>query len=86
MWTAETLVQAVILTVVPFLLAGPMDLFDLPAWAWVLWVLLLVGYVATVPTSRSTHSSHTHHGRSNRSIGPASRKGDRKSTRLNSSH
>ena len=52
MWTAETLVQAVILIAVPFVLAGPMDLFDLPAWVWVLWVLLLVAYVAVVPSWR----------------------------------
>jgi uncharacterized protein len=52
MWTAETSVQAVVLTVVPFVLAGPMDLFDVPWWAWLLWVLLLVAYVAVVPSWR----------------------------------
>jgi uncharacterized protein len=52
MWTAETLVQAVLLTVVPFVLAGPMDLFDLPWWIWLLWVLLLAAYVAVVPSWR----------------------------------
>jgi membrane protein YdbS with pleckstrin-like domain len=52
MWTAETSVQAVILTVVPFVLAVPMDLFDVPWWAWLLWVLVLLTYVATVPSWR----------------------------------
>jgi uncharacterized protein len=52
MWTAETLVQGVVLTVVPFVLAGPMDLFDVPWWAWVLWVLALASYVAVVPSWR----------------------------------
>jgi membrane protein YdbS with pleckstrin-like domain len=52
MWTAETLLQAVLLTVVPFVLAGPMDLFDLPWWAWLVWVLVLVAYVAVVPSWR----------------------------------
>jgi membrane protein YdbS with pleckstrin-like domain len=52
MWTAETSVQAVILLVVPLVLAGPMDLFDLPWWLWGLWVLVLVTYVAVVPTWR----------------------------------
>jgi membrane protein YdbS with pleckstrin-like domain len=52
MWTAETLVQAVLLTVVPFVLAGPMNLFDVPWWLWVLWVLVLLAYVAVVPSWR----------------------------------
>jgi len=52
MWTVETLVQAVVLTVVPFVLVVPMDLFDVPWWAWVLWVLVLVAYVAVVPSWR----------------------------------
>src|SRR3954466_13364980 len=52
MWTAETLIQAVVLTVVPFVLAGPMDLFDVPWWAWPLWVLVLLAYVAVVPSWR----------------------------------
>ena len=52
MWTAETSVQAVILLVVPLVLAGPMDLFDLPWWLWVLWALVLVTYVVVVPTWR----------------------------------
>jgi uncharacterized protein len=52
MWTTETLVQAVLLIAVPFVLAGPMDLFDVPWWAWLIWVLLLVAYVAVVPSWR----------------------------------
>ena len=52
MWTTETLVQAVLLVAVPFVLAGPMDLFDVPWWAWLLWVLVLAAYVATVPSWR----------------------------------
>ena len=52
MWTVETLVQAVVLTVVPVVLVGPMDLFDVPWWAWVLWGLVLAAYVAVVPSWR----------------------------------
>jgi hypothetical protein len=52
MWTVETLVQAVVLTVVPFVLVGPMDLFDVPWWAWPLWILVLLAYVAVVPSWR----------------------------------
>jgi hypothetical protein len=52
MWTAETVVQAVVLTVVPFVLAGPMDVLDVPWWAWLLWVVALAAYVATVPSWR----------------------------------
>jgi membrane protein YdbS with pleckstrin-like domain len=52
MWTVETLVQAAVLTVVPVVLVGPMDLFDVPWWAWVLWGLVLAAYVAVVPSWR----------------------------------
>jgi membrane protein YdbS with pleckstrin-like domain len=52
MWTAESLVQAVVLTVVPFVLVGPMDLVDVPWWAWMLWALALAAYVAVVPSWR----------------------------------
>ena len=52
MWTVETLVQAVVLTVVPVVLVGPMDPFDVPWWAWVLWGLVLAAYVAVVPSWR----------------------------------
>jgi uncharacterized protein len=52
MWTVETLVQAVVLTVVPFVLVVLMDLFEVPWWAWVLWVLVLLAYVAVVPSWR----------------------------------
>ena len=50
--TAETLLQAVFLTVVPVVLAGPMDLFDLPWWVWLLWVLALLAYVVVVFSAR----------------------------------
>jgi uncharacterized protein len=52
MWTTETLVQAVVLTVVPFVLVGPMDLVDVPWWVWLLWVLVLAAYVMVVPSWR----------------------------------
>jgi membrane protein YdbS with pleckstrin-like domain len=52
MWTVETLVQAVVLTVVPVVLVGPMDLFDVPWWAWPVWALVLLSYVAVVPSWR----------------------------------
>jgi membrane protein YdbS with pleckstrin-like domain len=52
MWTAQSLIQAVVLTVVPFVLVGPMDLVDVPWWAWVLWVLILAAYVGAVPSWR----------------------------------
>jgi uncharacterized protein len=52
MWTVETLVQAVVLTVVPFVLVGPVDLFDVPWWGWLLWALVAAAYVAVVPSWR----------------------------------
>jgi membrane protein YdbS with pleckstrin-like domain len=52
MWTAESVVQSVVLTVVPFVLVGPMDLVDVPWWVWLLWVLVLAAYVAVVPSWR----------------------------------
>jgi membrane protein YdbS with pleckstrin-like domain len=52
MWTAESLIQAVVLTVVLFVLVGPMDLVDVPWWAWVMWVLVLAAYVLAVPSWR----------------------------------
>jgi uncharacterized protein len=52
MWTAEAVVQAAVLAVVPMVLAGPFDLFDVPWWAWVLAALVLLAYIATVPTWR----------------------------------
>jgi membrane protein YdbS with pleckstrin-like domain len=52
MWTAESVVQSVVLTVVPVVLVGPMDLVDVPWWVWVLWVLVLAAYVAVVPSWR----------------------------------
>jgi uncharacterized protein len=52
MWTAEAVVQAVVLSVVPVVLVGPVDVMDVPWWAWGLWVLVLASYVAVVPTWR----------------------------------
>ena len=44
--------QAVVLSVVPIVLVGPLDLMDVPWWAWPLWVLALAAYVAVVPSWR----------------------------------
>jgi membrane protein YdbS with pleckstrin-like domain len=52
MWTTEAVVQAVVLSVVPVVLVGPVDVMDVPWWSWVLWVLVLAAYVAVVPTWR----------------------------------
>ena len=52
MWTVEALAQAALLAVVPIVLAGPLDLFDLPWWVWVLGALALAAYVAVVPRWR----------------------------------
>jgi membrane protein YdbS with pleckstrin-like domain len=52
MWTAETLVQAALLTAVPIVLAGPMDVVDVPWWAWLLWAVALAAYVVVVPSWR----------------------------------
>jgi membrane protein YdbS with pleckstrin-like domain len=52
MWTTEAAVQAVVLSVVPFVLVAVFDLMDVPWWAWLLWALVLVSYVAVVPTWR----------------------------------
>jgi membrane protein YdbS with pleckstrin-like domain len=52
MWTTEAAVQAVVLSVVPFVLVTVFDLMDVPWWAWLLWALALVSYVAVVPTWR----------------------------------
>jgi membrane protein YdbS with pleckstrin-like domain len=52
MWTVEALVQAALLAVVPVVLAGPVDLFDLPWWVWLLGGLALAAYVAVVPRWR----------------------------------
>ena len=49
MWTVEALVQGAVLSVVPVVLVGPVDLIDVPWWAWALWVLVVVAYVAVVP-------------------------------------
>jgi uncharacterized protein len=52
MWTAEALLQVVVMSVVPIVLIGPVDLFDVPWWAWVLFGLALAAYVAVVPSWR----------------------------------
>src|SRR4051812_45099912 len=52
MWTAEVVVQAVMILAVPVVLAGPVDLLDLPWWAWVLLTAVLAAYVVVVPRWR----------------------------------
>jgi uncharacterized protein len=52
MWTVEAVVQAVVLLVVPVVLVGPVDLFDVPWWAWVLVAVVLLAYIAVVPRWR----------------------------------
>ena len=52
MWTAEAVVQAAVLAIVPAVLAGPFDLFDVPWWVWVLVALVLLSYIAVVPSWR----------------------------------
>jgi membrane protein YdbS with pleckstrin-like domain len=52
MWTIETLVQATVMAVVPVVLVGPVDLFDVPWWTWLLVGLVLAAYVAVVPRWR----------------------------------
>jgi membrane protein YdbS with pleckstrin-like domain len=52
MWTAEAGVEAVVLAAVPIVLAGPLDLFDVPWWAWPLFAVVLLSYVAVVPRWR----------------------------------
>jgi hypothetical protein len=52
MWTTEALIQATVLAVVPALLVGPFDLFDVPWWIWPLLAVLLIAYVTVVPTWR----------------------------------
>ncbi|WP_230486674.1 PH domain-containing protein [Nocardioides anomalus] len=52
MWTAEALLQVLVMSIVPIVLIGPVDLFDVPWWAWVLFGLALAAYVAVVPSWR----------------------------------
>ena len=52
MWTGEAVVQSVVLAAVPVVLVGPMDLFDVPWWSWVLGAVVLLSYVAVVPRWR----------------------------------
>jgi uncharacterized protein len=52
MWTAEALLQAAVIAVVPVVVLGPVDLFDMPWWAWLLFALVLAAYVVVVPRWR----------------------------------
>jgi hypothetical protein len=49
MWTVEAVVQVVVLSIVPIVLVGPVDLFDVPWWAWALYAAAGLAYVAVVP-------------------------------------
>ncbi|HRD62454.1 MAG TPA: PH domain-containing protein [Nocardioides sp.] len=49
MWTVEALLLAVLLAAVPIVLAGPLSLFDLPWWLWLLGGLALAAYVVVEP-------------------------------------
>ena len=44
--------QAVVLSAVPIVLAGPFDVMDVPWWAWLLGALVLASYAAVVPRWR----------------------------------
>jgi uncharacterized protein len=52
MWTTEALVQAAVLAIVPAILIGPVDLFDVPWWVWPVLAVALIAYVAVVPRWR----------------------------------
>jgi membrane protein YdbS with pleckstrin-like domain len=52
MWTVEALMQAAFLAIVPAVLIGIFDLFDVPWWFWPLVGVLLAAYVAVVPSWR----------------------------------
>jgi membrane protein YdbS with pleckstrin-like domain len=52
MWTTEALAQAAVLTIVPVVLIGPVDLFDVPWWVWPLLAVVLVTYVVAMPRWR----------------------------------
>ena len=52
MWTTEALAQAAVLVVVPVVLIGPVDLFDVPWWLWPLLAVALVSYVVAMPRWR----------------------------------
>src|SRR4249919_645732 len=52
MWTAEAVVQAVVLAIVPWVLAGPVGLFDVPWWAWVSYAVAALAYIGVVPSWR----------------------------------
>jgi membrane protein YdbS with pleckstrin-like domain len=49
MWIVEALVQSAVLLIVPIVLVGAFDLFDVPWWSWLLLGLVLAAYVAVVP-------------------------------------
>ena len=52
MWTVEAVIQVAIPTIALIVVAGPVDAFDVPWWAWVLGGLVLLSYVAVVPRWR----------------------------------
>ena len=52
MWTVEALLQVAFMAGVPIVLIGPVDLLDVPWWAWVLFALALAAYVVVVPRWR----------------------------------
>jgi membrane protein YdbS with pleckstrin-like domain len=52
MWTTEALAQAAVLAIVPVVLIGPVDLFDVPWWVWPLLAVALISYVVVMPRWR----------------------------------
>jgi membrane protein YdbS with pleckstrin-like domain len=52
MWTTEALAQAAVLAIVPVVLIGPLDLFDVPWWVWPLLAVALISYVVVMPRWR----------------------------------
>jgi membrane protein YdbS with pleckstrin-like domain len=52
MWTTEALTQAAVLALVPVVLIGPVDLFDVPWWIWPLLAVVLLAYVVIMPRWR----------------------------------
>jgi uncharacterized protein len=52
MWTVEAAIQVAFPMVALVVISGPVDLMDIPWWAWALLVLALATYVAVVPSWR----------------------------------
>jgi membrane protein YdbS with pleckstrin-like domain len=52
MWTVEAGIQAAIPTITLIVLSGPVDMFDVPWWGWVVLVAVVVPYVAVMPSWR----------------------------------